>query len=135
VYNKKQFTKTDVQFAEKLCLRFVEIFPEEQPALLHGDLWAGNFMAVKASNSNSCVPSIFDPAVYFGHREMDIGMALLFGGFDSRFFEAYDVLYPLEQNWRQRVPLTQLYPLLVHALLFGGGYIFKCQQIIKEWGS
>jgi fructosamine-3-kinase len=135
LFNNGDLSKVDISNAEKLCTRLIEVFPIEPPALLHGDLWAGNFMAVK-SNSNSVadvVPAIYDPAVYFGHREMDIGMSMLFGGFDSSFYEAYHSFYPLEKNWRQRIRLTQLYPLLVHAILFGGGYISQCKSILNDW--
>jgi fructosamine-3-kinase len=135
LFNNGDLSKVDISNAEKLGVRLIEVFPIEPPALLHGDLWAGNFMAAK-SNSNSVadvVPAIYDPAVYFGHREMDIGMSMLFGGFDSSFYEAYHSFYPFEKNWRQRIRLTQLYPLLVHAILFGGGYISQCKSILNDW--
>jgi fructosamine-3-kinase len=135
LYNDKSFSKKDIMGAEKICRNFKNIFPVEAPALLHGDLWRGNYMAVQSSNSNQegAVPTIFDPAVYFGHREMDIGMSLLFGGFESTFYEVYQSIFPLENNWRRRLSLTQLYPLLVHALLFGGSYTNRCRDIFKEW--
>jgi len=116
--------------AENLCKRFDELFPDESPALLHGDLWSGNFMV--ASNGYA---AIFDPAVYFGHREMDIGMTKLFGGFDQRFYDAYEEAYPLEKDWKQRLTLTQLYPLLVHAILFSGYYVDKTRTIIKYYSG
>lgn len=137
LYNDGLFSKVDVYGAEELCNSFKNIFPNEPPSLLHGDLWAGNFMAVNIKNDKTVTPEVFpciyDPAVYFGHREMDIGMSLLFGGFDSTFYDRYNEHFPLEVNWRKRVPLTQLYPLLVHAILFGGGYINQCRDIIKDW--
>src|SRR6185503_2478435 len=95
-----------------------DIFPTEAPSLLHGDLWSGNFII--ADNGNPC---IYDPAVYYGHREMDLGMTKLFGGFDSRFYSAYHESFPLESSWQKRLDLTELYPLLVHAILFGGSYV------------
>jgi fructosamine-3-kinase len=134
LFDNGDLSKADVGNAEKLCNRIDQIFPDEPPALLHGDLWAGNFMAVKSTNSVTGVaPSIYDPAVYYGHREMDIGMTLLFGGFDTSFYSAYNSFYPLEKEWRKRVPLTQLYPLLVHAILFGGGYVAKCKDLLLNW--
>jgi fructosamine-3-kinase len=135
LFDNGDLSKVDVSNAERLCGRLTEIFPDEPPALLHGDLWAGNFMATKTNNNSvtDVVPSIYDPAVYFGHREMDMGMSLLFGGFDKSFYEAYHSFYPPEKNWRQRVHLTQLYPLLVHAILFGGGYISQCRSILNTW--
>ena len=79
------------------------------------------------------LPAFFDPAVYHGHREMDIGMTRLFGGFDNRFYEAYHAAWPLEKGWQQRLDLTQLYPLLVHAILFGGHYIARAREIIRKF--
>jgi fructosamine-3-kinase len=120
------FTSTDIQAAEKLCSNFSNLFPEEPPALLHGDLWGGNYLI---SNGHAV---IFDPAVYCGHREMDIGMTALFGGFDRRFYETYEEIYPLAPGWQRRMPLTQLYPLLVHAVLFGGSYVTQVRKIIRS---
>ncbi len=60
-------------------------------------------------------------------------MSLLFGGFDRQFYEYYSGIFPLEKNWRSRVSLTQLYPLLVHAILFGGSYVNQCKNILKQW--
>jgi len=128
--NSNAFSKNDVTAAEELCEKFNEIFPNESPALLHGDLWSGNFMV--AANGYA---AIFDPAVYYGHRQMDIGMAKLFGGFDQRFYDAYEEIYPLEKDWKQRLQLTQLYPLLIHALLFRGHYIDKARTIIKYYNG
>lgn len=91
--------------------------PEEPPARLHGDLWAGNALADHAGR-----PWLVDPAVYGGHREMDLAMMRLFGGFDDRCFAAYQEIHPLAGGWPERVALWQLYPLLVHTILFGGGY-------------
>ena len=76
---------------------------------------------------------LYDPAVYYGHREMDMGMTKLFGGFDQRFYAAYQEVYSLEKNWIQRLALTQLYPLLVHAVLFGGHYVSSAREILKQF--
>jgi fructosamine-3-kinase len=126
------FSSVDIQNADALCRKLENMFPVEPPALLHGDLWSGNFMPVKSAGG-SVTPAVYDPAVYFGHREMDIGMTLLFGGFDMRFYDAYNSLYPLEKDWNSRVPLTQLYPLLVHAVLFGGGYVNHCKETLDRY--
>ena len=132
LFDERSFHKEDVQNAERLCSKLGYIFPSEPPSLLHGDLWGGNYMAVRNSTSD-VLPSIYDPAVYYGHREMDIGMTLLFGGFNNRLYETYLSLFPLESDWRKRVSLTQLYPLLVHAILFGDTYVSQCRNIIKLW--
>jgi fructosamine-3-kinase len=128
LFDSGAFDLSIVSASEKLAKKISEIFPPEPPALLHGDLWSGNFLVTANGFA-----AIYDPAVYYGHREMDIGMTKLFGGFTDEFYRAYNEIFPLEKNWIQRVPLTQLYPLLVHAVLFGGGYISTCRQVIKTW--
>lgn len=90
--------------------------PPESPARLHGDLWWGNVIAVEGA------PAIIDPAVYGGHREVDLAMLALFGGVSPALVGAYHEAYPLADGWRERVPLWQLYPIAAHAALFGGGY-------------
>lgn len=120
--------KEDVLLAEKLCNRFNDLFPSESPALVHGDLWSGNYM----SNENGD-PVIYDPAVYYGNREMDIAMSLLFGGFDKTFYILYNEVFPLQSNWKERTQLCQLYPLLVHLNLFGGHYYQSVMNVIKAY--
>ena len=122
------YSATDIDHANSCCKNFKNIFPVEPPALLHGDLWSGNFLI-----NSSGQATIYDPAVYYGHREMDIGMTKLFGGFDQRFYNAYHDAYPLETNWAKRLEITQLYPLLVHAVLFGGHYVMSTKEIIKQF--
>lgn len=104
------------------------IFPVEKPSLIHGDLWSGNMMV--SSNGSS---SIFDPAVYFGHREMDLAMMALFGGFGDTWIDAYNEVYPLESGRKERVPIGQLYPLMVHVNLFGGGYGNDVERILQRF--
>jgi fructosamine-3-kinase len=91
--------------------------PPEPPARLHGDLWAGNAMRDEHGR-----PVLVDPAVYGGHREVDLAMMRLFGGFGPAVFAAYEDAHPLAPGHAGRVGLYQLYPLLVHTLLFGGSY-------------
>lgn len=111
----------------KLYTRLGNIFPVERPALLHGDLWSGNYMFDSTGK-----PSIFDPAVYYGHREMDISMTKLFGGFSDQFYVGYNEEYPLEDGFEARIKLCNLYPILVHANLFGGSYCRQAEQIIRH---
>jgi fructosamine-3-kinase len=98
-------------------LRASEVWgPAEPPARLHGDLWWGNVAATARE------PVILDPAVYGGHREIDLAMLALFGGLPDALIGAYDEVFPLAEGWRERIALHQLYPLAGHACLFGGGY-------------
>jgi fructosamine-3-kinase len=127
-FDRHLMDKTLLTQLEALCKRLPSIFPEEPPALLHGDLWSGNFMVGPAGSA-----CIYDPAVYYGHREMDLAMTRLFGGFDTRFYHAYQSAFPLAQNWQQRIGVCQLYPLLVHLLLFGGGYLNSIREILRAW--
>jgi fructosamine-3-kinase len=78
-------------------------------------------------------PVIIDPAVYYGHREMDLGMSQLFGGFDNRFYETYHKNYPLEPGWQERMDYCNLYPLMVHVNLFGGGYAGSVKSILRRF--
>ncbi|WP_153800022.1 fructosamine kinase family protein [Foetidibacter luteolus] len=126
--DQKRFTAGEATMMENLCKQLPGIFPEEPPALLHGDLWNGNYLVNKYGQA-----VIFDPAIYYGHREMDIAMTLLFGGFGTSFYHHYNEAYPLEKNWRQRIELCQLYPLLVHYLLFGGHYYQSVKTIIGKY--
>lgn len=99
----------------------------EPPARLHGDLWAGNVLPDERGR-----PCLVDPACYGGHREVDLAMMKLFGGFESRVFEAYAQTRPLEPGAEARVGLYQVYPLLVHVCLFGGGYVDRLRSAIRS---
>ena len=103
-------------------------FPKEKPALLHGDLWSGNVL----SNSSG-EPCLIDPAVYFGHREMDLAFSRLFGGFDSLFYEDYESVFPLEPSFDSRMGIYNLYPLLVHLHLFGSAYLPGIERIVNRF--
>jgi len=114
-------------YRDKLERKLNEIIPGEKPALLHGDLWSGNIM----SDYNG-LPCFFDPAVYYGHREMDLAMTRLFGGFPKEFYEAYHEEFPLADGFNERVDYYNLYPLLVHVNLFGGSYVDQVLAILKR---
>jgi len=103
---------------ERLGSKLTELVgPSEPPARLHGDLWGGN-LHVDAEGA----PCLIDPAAYGGHREIDLSMMRLFGGFGERVFRAYDEVFPFAPGYAERIALYQLYPLLVHLNLFGGSY-------------
>ena len=101
--------------------------PLEPPARLHGDLWAGNRLVDRSGSS-----WLVDPAAHGGHREFDLAMMRLFGGFGPRVFEAYAEAWPLAPGWEDRIPLYQLYPLLVHVNLFGGSYLGSVRQALRR---
>ncbi len=97
------------------------------PSLLHGDLWGGNQGTDHAGN-----PVIFDPAVYYGDREADLAMTELFGGFSSSFYEAYEEAWPLDEGYPVRRTLYNLYHILNHANLFGGGYAMQAERMMDR---
>jgi protein-ribulosamine 3-kinase len=123
--------KADIELSgqlERLGGKLAEIFPVEKPALLHGDLWGGNFISDLSGDA-----VIFDPAVYFGHREMDLSMTRLFGGFDPAFYHGYEEEWALEPGWEERVAICNLYPLLVHVNLFAGSYIQSVRNVLNRF--
>ena len=122
------FDRSVVKSFERFYNRIDEIFPIESASLLHGDLWSGNFMV-----GEDGIPVLIDPAVYFGHREMDLAMSQLFGGFDDELYTAYNKYYPLELGWQKRMNYCNLYPLLVHVNLFGQSYVNSVKSIVSNF--
>jgi protein-ribulosamine 3-kinase len=121
-------SSSDLSAFTRLYNRLGELMPAEPPALLHGDLWSGNYIVSKEGGAY-----LIDPAVYYGHREIDIAMTTLFGGFEGDFYASYHEEYPLKEGWRERIDLFNLYPLLIHLNLFGEGYLGSIQRIIKKF--
>lgn len=113
---------------EAMFKKLADIFPDEPPSLLHGDLWGGNYFF--DSNGKA---TIFDPAVYYGHREIELAFTHLFGGFPSNFYNAYKESYPLAAGFPQRKDIYNLYPLLVHTNLFGGSYARQVEGIVRQF--
>jgi fructosamine-3-kinase len=126
--NNGQIGKETVMSFDRFYKKLNEIFPFEPSSLLHGDLWGGNYMVDEKGD-----PVVIDPAIYYGHREMDLGMTKLFGGFDPRFYDAYNQSYPLESGWQKRMDFCNLYPLMVHVNLFGGSYINSVKSILRKF--
>ena len=115
---------------EKLYQLLPAIFGENRMCLLHGDLWSGNFLC-----DESGMPVLIDPAVYYGHSSMDLGMTTLFGGFDPLFYQAYHEALPLPANHRDQWEICNLYPLLIHLNLFGKGYLPNIISVVDHFAG
>lgn len=113
---------------ERLYHRIEYIVPDEQPALLHGDLWSGNVMT--DHDGSVC---LIDPAVYYGHREAELAFTTLFGAFSERFYNSYHAAFPLESDWKKRIDFWNIYPLLVHLLLFGSSYYGSLKASVVKY--
>jgi fructosamine-3-kinase len=114
---------------ERVCDRLSELAgPDEPPARLHGDLWSGNVLWDDAGQ-----PWLIDPGAYGGHREVDLAMLRLFGSPGPAFLAAYEARHPLAAGHEERVELWQLFPLLVHAALFGGGYRESAVRVAERY--
>jgi len=101
---------------------------EEKPSLIHGDLWGGNYLV-----DESGLPCLIDPAVYYGHREAELAMTKLFGGFDKTFYEAYNETYPLKDGYEYRENIYKLYHVLNHLNLFGRGYYSQAISLLNYY--
>ena len=104
--------------------------PHEPACLLHGDLWSGNYIADESGE-----PVLIDPATYYGRREADLAMTMLFGGFDRKFYAAYEEVWPLADGSDERLEVYKLYHLLNHLNLFGSSYYGGCLAILNRYAS
>ncbi len=118
----------DVRAVERLAARLPELVPPQPPSLLHGDLWSGNALTDARGD-----PAIIDPAAYYGWAEADLAMTALFGAFPEAFYRAYQEVRALEPGWRDRFPIYNLYHLLNHLNLFGGGYLGSVRHILRRF--
>ena len=124
--------EVDQAFVDRMKQFFEQLntfMPSSPPSLVHGDLWNGNVLFTDKG------PALFDPAVHYGAREMDLAMTKLFGGFDTRFYEAYNATYPLSPHFDELIDVYNLYPLMVHVNLLGAhaGYLSKVKRIIDRY--
>jgi protein-ribulosamine 3-kinase len=126
--NSNLLNQQDSKHFSNFFSKLDHLFPQEKPSLLHGDLWSGNYMVNEEGN-----PMLIDPAIYYGHREMDLSMTRLFGGFHNDFYMAYGQNYPFESEWEERIELCNLYPLLVHTNLFGLSYAAQVKEIVRKF--
>jgi fructosamine-3-kinase len=126
--DRRQLPASALAAFDRLFTRMeTAVGPAEPASRLHGDLWGGNLHTDAQGQ-----PCLIDPAVYGGHREIDLAMMRLFGGVGSRVFAAYEEAFPLQTGHEERVALYQLYPLLVHVNLFGGSYAGSAMRALEE---
>ncbi len=101
---------------------------DQPPSLLHGDLWSGNYICGKSGKV-----TLIDPAVYYGNREADLAMTMVFGRFPDKFYESYNKEYPLERGWEDRSGLYRLYHILNHLNIFGRSYLYEAESIVNNY--
>ena len=121
-------SRKDVPSKQRLNNVCKEFFNDISPSLLHGDLWSGNFLI-----ASDGTPYLIDPAVYYGHHEVDIAMSKLFGGFGMPFYKAYQECFQFDSLTDGRIELYQLYYLLVHLNLFGSSYVGSVNKILFKY--
>jgi protein-ribulosamine 3-kinase len=122
-------SSTHLSRFEQLYKKLLSFFDDEQkPSLVHGDLWSGNFMCDENSE-----PVLIDTATYYGHPSVDLGMSTLFGGFRNRFYEAYHYHSPFPSNYKEQWEVCNLYPLLIHLILFGRSYLSQIEAILHRY--
>ncbi len=126
--NKNLLNYQDCRKIESMCGSFKDFITFTLPTLLHGDLWSGNIIC-----SENGSPVLIDPAVYFGHPEIDWAMLDLFGNYPQYSFEIYNEINPLEKGFEERKSIHQLYPLLVHLVLFGRSYYSSVMSKVKRY--
>ncbi|GAB5402439.1 MAG: fructosamine kinase family protein [Aureliella sp.] len=117
-----------LQLGRKLCDEIdTHLTTQDPPSLLHGDLWSGNVLF-----DSDCQPVIIDPAAYYGHREAELALPSLFGGFPTEFWDSYQRTWPLPSGWQKRLEIYKLYHLLNHLNLFGGSYADQCIIALRQ---
>lgn len=123
-----KLTSSEYDLIVQLTGIFSDLLHNEKPALTHGDLWSGNFMI-----DDNGKPVLIDPAVAYCHRETDLALTQLFGGYDAKFYDAYQSSFPMAPGWQERLDIYNLYPLLIHVNLFGGGYSRQVMQTVNRF--
>lgn len=128
IKNKRPLPSSELNIYDKLLEKIPQLIPEStKPELIHGDLWSGNFIISEKG------PALIDPASYYADREMEFGIITMFGGFSAQFYSAYNEINPLPASWKNRNSLYQLYHVLNHYYLFGGGYQHQALQIANSF--
>lgn len=122
------FSSKELNLFDSLFQKLNDILPDTKPSLVHGDLWSGNFMIGEEDK-----PYLIDPSIHYNFRETDMAFTHLFGGFESKFYEAYNAHFPLATKFSERIPLYNIYPLLVHLNLFGTGYYGSVMNNLEQY--
>jgi len=129
-FKDNYLTRREFTQLEALCERLKEWIPVQQPALLHGDLWAGNFMVDSDDN-----PWLIDPACYWGWPEADLAMTKMFGGFSEAFYQGYSDIRPIDNTMEERLDLYNLYHWLNHLNMFGSQYHSAVSGILRRFAG
>ncbi len=127
-YDKGRLDTVEMKQVERLVGKLDHLIPDQPASLLHGDLWSGNILSDEKGD-----PALIDPAVYYGWAEAELAMMALFGNPPDGFYHAYQSIRPLEQDFEQRYPVYNLYHLINHLNLFGGGYLSSVKMILKQF--
>ncbi len=128
IQDERPLPVSEISIYNKLIEKIPDFLPaDSKPVIIHGDLWSGNYMQTDKGFA------LIDPAAYYADREMEFAIMTMFGGFSSRFYSAYNEVNPLPQEWKQRNLLYQLYHVLNHYYLFGGGYQSQALGIAKRY--
>ncbi len=126
--NKGYLNSRHIRELEVLVENLENLVPDQPASLLHGDLWSGNAIVDDTGS-----PTIIDPAVYYGWAEAELAMTTLFGSFPQAFYDSYVETRPLEQGYRERFPIYNLYHLLNHLNLFGSSYLPQILSILNRY--
>jgi fructosamine-3-kinase len=127
-FESRLLSKNALKKIESIANQLTELIPSQPPSLLHGDLWSGN-----AVTDSSGAPALIDPAAHFGWAEAELAMTTLFGAFPSKFFQAYEEIFSLTPDYRERFPIYNLYHLLNHLNIFGRGYLNQVKAVLYRY--
>ena len=127
-FEQQLLKKKELKQIEFIASNLANLIPSQKPVLIHGDLWSGNVHCDEQGN-----PCLVDPAAYWGWAEAELAMSELFGGFDQRFYESYESCSKVDNQWRERSQLYNLYHLLNHLIIFGTRYLGQIKLALDRF--